>query len=320
MKTPVRVTAMRPKHLFKLLSTIALASIGVFGSVSAAQAGWFTLSVSSDTSDVTRNSPTPAMVLTVSSFTPMSSGFSTISIDFRTAAGGSYWAWKNTCAGSGLTLSSCGISSITVGGVSQTPQSVQAISNNQVVEISLAQTFTATTSVVITLAPGALTVPDRVSGEVADIYFGPYVTGGMEDAGSTGIISINSKVTFNPGAGSGSPVTQLDDNNTQLTANTFSRSGYTFAGWATSNGSNTVVYDDGDNFNFANNLDLYAVWTQNPSTPTPTPTPQSLVATGSSSAPLAETGAVDPIWFEVTAFVIFAGVIILAINRRKTSS
>lgn len=300
-------------------SAIALFFLSIFGIASSAQAGWYTLTVTSDTSDVLRNSPTPAMVISVASFTPGSSGFSKVNIDFRYAGGGTFWAWKNTCAGSGRTLADCGIASVSVGGVNQTPQSVELANNNQEVSITFTQTFTATTTVVISLSPGALTTPDTASVAVADVFFGPYVYGGMDDSGMTGGININSTVTLNPGGAPGTAVTQYDNHSNNLTANPFTRNGYTFAGWATSNGSSTVVYNDADLFNFANNQELYAVWTQNTSSPSPTPTatPTPVAASATTSTPLAQTGTLGPISLEVAVFITLSGAIIVIINRRK---
>ena len=50
-----------------------------------------------------------------------------------------------------------------------------------------------------------------------------------------------------------------------LTANAFTRSGYTFAGWATSSGG-SVVYSDQETITASASQTLYAIWTANPAT------------------------------------------------------
>lgn len=72
-------------------------------------------------------------------------------------------------------------------------------------------------------------------------------------------------ITFhaNGGTGTMSPQTIPQSTSTALVANTFTRDGYTFAGWATSSGG-AVVYADGANVNTDSDLDLYAKWTALP--------------------------------------------------------
>ena len=71
-------------------------------------------------------------------------------------------------------------------------------------------------------------------------------------------------VTFDANDGSDSPVTadQSVWGAGQLTANTFVRSGYTFAGWNTvASGVNGAAYADNASYSFAADLTLYAQWT-----------------------------------------------------------
>jgi len=76
-------------------------------------------------------------------------------------------------------------------------------------------------------------------------------------------------VTFSAGGGSGSISNQLitTDVATTLTSNTFTRTGYTFAGWATTSGG-SVVYADGASVTITGGMDLVAVWTANSNTVT----------------------------------------------------
>lgn len=72
-------------------------------------------------------------------------------------------------------------------------------------------------------------------------------------------ISFNS----NGGSGSMSPIKNIKSGETKtLTKNTFTKEGYTFAGWSTSSGSSTVKYTDGAQVKVNNSIQLYAVWNQ----------------------------------------------------------
>ena len=70
-------------------------------------------------------------------------------------------------------------------------------------------------------------------------------------------------VTFhaNGGTGSMSPQTAVSPN--ALTANAFTLTGYSFAGWDTSSAGATVVYNNGATYDFSADIDLYAVWAPN---------------------------------------------------------
>lgn len=71
-------------------------------------------------------------------------------------------------------------------------------------------------------------------------------------------------VTFNSNTGSGSMSSQsiTTDVATSLTTNSFTKSGYTFAGWATSAGG-AVVYTNSQSVTLTGGLDLFAKWTAN---------------------------------------------------------
>ena len=64
----------------------------------------------------------------------------------------------------------------------------------------------------------------------------------------------------NGGAGTMTPQSAYEDITTVLKANTFTRSGYAFQGWATSAGSSTVAYADKASVTPTGNMTLYAVW------------------------------------------------------------
>lgn len=74
-------------------------------------------------------------------------------------------------------------------------------------------------------------------------------------------------VTFDANGGTGSMSDQYGRNSEVLTANTFSRSGYTFAGWNTSADGSGSTHADSASFAFSGNQTLYAQWTALPSAP-----------------------------------------------------
>ena len=75
-------------------------------------------------------------------------------------------------------------------------------------------------------------------------------------------------VTFHANFGSDSTTTQNGNSTGNLTANPFTQSGYSFAGWATAADGSGTQYADQANYGFGGNLVLYAKWTAN-STPAP---------------------------------------------------
>ena len=72
-------------------------------------------------------------------------------------------------------------------------------------------------------------------------------------------------VTFNVNGGTGTMTAQTGNYNTTaaLTTNTFTRTGYTFAGWNTVAGGSGASYANGANYTFTANVTLYAQWTIN---------------------------------------------------------
>lgn len=85
--------------------------------------------------------------------------------------------------------------------------------------------------------------------------------------------TINPVVTFHANGGTGDDYTQTVTYNsaTALTANTFSRTGYTFLGWATA-ADGDVVYADVASVTLTAHTDLYAQWAQPSLTITSHPT------------------------------------------------
>lgn len=91
--------------------------------------------------------------------------------------------------------------------------------------------------------------------------------------GGSGVVKVRylnpTTVTFNANGGSGSMATQQANVAQSLTTNTFTRSGFTFAGWSTSAGG-SIAYGNGATYNFvAGGTTLFAQWTAVPPPPPP---------------------------------------------------
>ena len=67
-------------------------------------------------------------------------------------------------------------------------------------------------------------------------------------------------VTFNSDTATASTYTQSANTSTNSTANTFTRTGYTFGGWAASSGSKVVAYANQAPYAFTSSTTLYAIW------------------------------------------------------------
>jgi uncharacterized repeat protein (TIGR02543 family) len=68
-------------------------------------------------------------------------------------------------------------------------------------------------------------------------------------------------VAFNANGGSGSMAAQSGTSSTALTSSSFTRAGYTFAGWATAANGSGTTYADGASYPFDADVTLYAQWT-----------------------------------------------------------
>jgi uncharacterized repeat protein (TIGR02543 family) len=73
-------------------------------------------------------------------------------------------------------------------------------------------------------------------------------------------IAANQTVTFNANGGSGTMSSQAANTSTALTANTFSRTGYSFTGWNTAANGSGTAYADGATYAFSAGTTLYAQW------------------------------------------------------------
>ena len=78
-------------------------------------------------------------------------------------------------------------------------------------------------------------------------------------------------ITFKANGGVGDDTTQIakSDSSTELELNTFTKQGYSFAGWARSSSASTPDYTNGQSITWVNtNTSLYAVWTADDQTVT----------------------------------------------------
>ena len=94
-------------------------------------------------------------------------------------------------------------------------------------------------------------------------------------------------VTFDANGGSGSMTAQTASTATNLTANSFTKTGYTFGGWSTTaNGS--LAYANSASYAFSSSTTLYAIWNANSSAP-------ALPAAPTVAVPSASTVGIAPV-------------------------
>lgn len=117
----------------------------------------------------------------------------------------------------------------------------------------------ASTQITVTFAAGFLNVAPARNFTIGTTGFGG-ATASDDSATVTLGASASTTVTFNANGGSGAMADQSASSATALSANGFSRSGYTFAGWNTvANGSGTA-YANGASYAFSSSTTLYAQW------------------------------------------------------------
>lgn len=83
-----------------------------------------------------------------------------------------------------------------------------------------------------------------------------------DDGLSDAVKSVSVTVTFDANGGTGTMAAQtiIAGTATVLTANAFTREGYTFLGWSLSNSATTATYADGESVTMTGDATLYAVW------------------------------------------------------------
>ena len=103
------------------------------------------------------------------------------------------------------------------------------------------------------------------SSKTGDLTLGSTNIGKMYDGSNWVDYNVDPVVTFKANGGTGSDYTQTVKYNTStaLTANTFTRKGYTFAGWNTKTDGTGTSYSDKQEVKLTANTTLYAKWTEN---------------------------------------------------------
>ena len=114
------------------------------------------------------------------------------------------------------------------------------------------------------------------------------------------------QATFNANSGQGTMAAQSAARPTNLTTNSFTYSGYTFAGWNTAADGTGTAVADGASFGFTSDTVLYAQWTPisaaspspSPSQPSPAASPTNSINLDPAPSPaaatlLASTGAAE---------------------------
>ncbi|MEJ0014929.1 MAG: InlB B-repeat-containing protein [Actinomycetota bacterium] len=118
----------------------------------------------------------------------------------------------------------------------------------------------ATSVVVVNATTITAVVPTGASVGAKDVVV---TTPGGTGTG-TGLFTYQATVTFNGnGSDGGSTTAQLASSATNLTANGFTRTGYTFAHWNTAANGSGTSYANSASFPFTADTTLYAIWTIN---------------------------------------------------------
>lgn len=132
---------------------------------------------------------------------------------------------------------------------------------------SMPATLNGSAQVVANVTAGNDPSPDLVfdaaytpSGE-SSTYFAPQLNSVTNV--STRTVAIEPRTytaTFNANGGTGVMADQLSNHSAALSANTFTRAGFSFTGWNTAADGSGDAYGDGEVYNFLDNLSLYAQW------------------------------------------------------------
>ena len=249
----------------KALGALLFAAGLVVAGVSApAFASTGTLSVTS----FTANTQTPAMIATASA---PSGTITDIRIQIQQNFGSyPYFPVKGICPPSTLQYrtsdwSQCGINDIQIGNVSMTSSAKVGNDGSGYMKIVFDPPATAG-AILIDFASGAFSGGSGVGNYNFTLSARD---AGMADLGTytqvVTVVGANQTVTFNGnGADGGSTASQTANTTTALTLNGFTKTGYTFGGWATTQAraNDGIVFKaDGATWSFASPITLYAIWT-----------------------------------------------------------
>lgn len=217
----------------------------------------------------------------------------------------------SSCTPSATTAwADCGISSFTLldgsnNSISTTGMTVERDGGNKV-RFRKASNLGTISSIVINIASSVLRASSVVGNTSAEFKYAD----NSQLTAAYQITTANSySVTFDPNGGSGTMASQSTNATTALSSNTYTRSGYTFGGWATSQANasaGTVAYADGANYDFLSATTLYAIWNVAAS---PSSSGNALANTGFSAAPYLALGS---------SMILFGLSIVLYPRRRES--
>ena len=186
--------------------------------------------------------------------------------------------------------------------------------SNPVIELDSNSEFDAGATITITFPSGSFTTASSgniglsvVIGEYNGFNITPF------DTGTSQILvgAAASTVTFNSNGGSGSMSGQTASTSTALTSNSFTKTGYTFGGWASSQSNanaGTVAYSNGANYTFSSSTTLYAIWNANSG--------GSSNGNSDAGSSLPTTG-LNPLTYLASGFALIALGVGVIISRRK---
>lgn len=202
-------------------------------------------------------SSSPAFTITVEHNSTITAGSSSIFVRIATLAP------LVGCSLTQVPSSVCGITNVVAaGGGTISSPTVQKLGS------SLLFGWSGTTSAVtITFAPGAFqTSTPGTKTLTASAGSTSYTTTINVASGSAPVVY---SATFIANGANGTMTDQSASSATALSANAFTRSGYSFAGWNTSADGSGVSYADGASYAFTSSTTLYAQWTADTSESSP---------------------------------------------------
>ena len=189
-----------------------------------------------------------------------------ISIPVANAAVPNTFTW-NSGSSSGATMfvplsSTTAVAGLCANGVKSTTKAILWQFSNGSSATTIPSGFSNTNTGLNTTDFTATFTPNGTQ-SLGDYYF-RCLTGTFAGATNTysvpQTISVRASVTFDANGGTGTMANQLANVATNLTANSFTRLNYTFAGWSTTTGFAAVAYADSASFPFTANTTLHAQW------------------------------------------------------------
>ena len=146
---------------------------------------------------------------------------------------------------------------VTVGGTSVTINSVAQGTPNTTIQLTLAN-YVPTSSVVKVSYTDTSTYNDYIA--LQDSSGFDAATFVNQTIVTSGVVNPHT-VTFVANGGTGTMAAQVANTTTTLTANTFTRRAFTFAGWNTNANGTGTNYANSASFAFTTDLTIYAKWT-----------------------------------------------------------